>query len=538
MWHEARRRERATQKLFSDHKKRAEKRREENRVDPSSLLQVNGVKSKVSIDANTHKLAANSMVLWQGDNKTTIDRFDVRATLSSIPTEDKPHKQQNDQEKRRRPTILDANENEYMKKLLNFERYRLVIQNELNKVPEATRLSLLDRNNNLLSEAKMRKLKNNWFGTSGETSSVPSANPANSNNNRSLTARSQGVSIGYDYSVGNSNEDLSAPMNATNVPSVLDLDDCDEELDLDQVDKLRSNASDTFELLNRYGLNCDEFDILVDSTSFSAKEIIYKLKQVKKEVKRVCDVDRVSDTTKQKGFYGPSLPPDMQKRENNSLSDRTFRAVSPRGVDSSSKTQEMISSRNISPEAKADKNVQSQQTKNLSPTTTKPRHFETLEESTRNISSSNPSSSSGSRQPVFIESATQKSRLTPIQINLKANRDEAEEKSCKPCEPEDTIPRARRAVTPLAYKRYHRSSRSMSRERTHSSRRRSRSSSSSSDTARSFTSSSSSRSGSSYGRRSRSRSRRRTRRRRRMDSRSPYRGSSRSRHKYRRRERR
>jgi hypothetical protein len=39
MWHEARKHKRATQKSFSDYKKRAEKRREEERVYPSSLLQ-------------------------------------------------------------------------------------------------------------------------------------------------------------------------------------------------------------------------------------------------------------------------------------------------------------------------------------------------------------------------------------------------------------------------------------------------------------------------------------------------------------------
>uniref|UniRef100_A0A6G1SL94 CLK4-associating serine/arginine rich protein n=1 Tax=Aceria tosichella TaxID=561515 RepID=A0A6G1SL94_9ACAR len=556
MWHEARRRERATQKLFSDHKKRAEKRREENRIDPSSLLQVHGVKSKVNLDPSTHRLADNSMVVWQGDQKTTIDRFDVRTTLSSLPTEERPAPKQadkNDFEKRRRPTILDANENEYMKKLLHFERYRLIMQNDLKKISETTRLSLVDKND-LPSEAKMRKLKNNWFGTSGETSISNDHMISNSHNSN---ARSQGVSIGFDYNVQSreANDDLPVQMSISNTITVPDLDDYDTELDLDSVGRLESNMAMINEVISRYGLSCEEFNVLADSTYRSAKEVIHKLRQVKNEAKRISHATKKSpDIVKQQDFYGPALPPDSNKTDDNksTLSGNISpaRQCSPSGVDLPSKVDDKNLPRNALPETSTDHGLVSQQTKDTPSTNSTPapgprKQSETINESSRDISSPIFTSSSSlgvnsslkQQSPLTSKSKTATIDRPPqIQINLRAGKemDKGTNNS------EDTSRRERRAVTPLAYKRYCRSSRSLSRERTTSSRHLSRDSSTSSSTSSSSSSTSKSRTSSSsltdssYDSRSHSGSRRR-----RVRSRSPrYRHSRRSRHNYRKRERR
>lgn len=560
MWHEARRRERATQKLFSDHKKRAEKRREENKVDPSSLLQVHGVKSKINMDPATHKLAANSMVVWQGDQKTTIDRFDVRATLSSLPTEERPPGKQtdkNDHEKRRKVTILDANENEYMKKLLNFERYCLIMQNDLKKVSESTRLGLVDKKNALLSEAKMRKLQNNWFGTSGEASI--SGDHSASNNHNSIS-RSQGVSIGFDYNVQSADADDDLPVQINTADAVPDLDDCETELDLDFVMKLQPSSANVNEVIGRYGLNCDEFNILVDSTSRSAKEILHKLKQVKSEVKRGCDTGSLPYVPKQQGFYGPALPPDMQKKRNISPSSHSsgnaspVRQSSPSGADLPIKPRDSNTSRDDSPQPTTDHGSGSQQTKETTSKVTRsrlgsPKQSETSKESSQNISSLSSSAHSSQKQPSMtseLKATALTNRPIPIQINLKTNTET--EKRCSV--PHDTTRRERRAVTPLAYKRYCRSSRSLSRERITSGDYKSRSSSSSSSGSSTSSSSSgstrsrtssSSLTDSSYDSRSRSgsRRRRRVRSRSRTRSRSPrYRHSGRNGHRYRERERR
>lgn len=192
MWHEARRREKATQKLLNEHKKRAERRREENRIDPNSLLQIHGFKSKLCLESGVYKQAVKSLVAWQGDKNITIDRFDVRATLSSIPSA-RPTS--------RDSTVLDSEENIFLKKILNYERYRLLIQNDLNKVPEELRLKLVAKSD-IASDAKMKKLRNNKFGTSGESFNN---NAAAVIFNRHMQVRDQtskrggGATIGYNY---------------------------------------------------------------------------------------------------------------------------------------------------------------------------------------------------------------------------------------------------------------------------------------------------------------------------------------------------
>lgn len=165
MWHEARKTDKLTQKLIKVRKKVSEKRRAENRVNPTSLLQIYGVKSKLSLDPDIYKQATKSLVPWQGDTAITIDRFDVRASLSSS----KSSELNNFKPNVRSSTVIDSDESDSMRKLLNYERYRILIQNEINGIPEEVALNLVAKSESGL-DAKMRKLQNNRFGTSGEAS--------------------------------------------------------------------------------------------------------------------------------------------------------------------------------------------------------------------------------------------------------------------------------------------------------------------------------------------------------------------------------
>lgn len=335
MWHEARRREKTTQKLLNEHKKRAEKRREENRVDPISLLQVHGIKAKLHIDANTFKQAEKSLVVWQGDKNVTIDRFDVRATLTSIPTDAeaivarKRCKSLPDELKR--TTILDIDESDSMKKLLTYERYRLLMQNDLNQVPEQTRLKMVVKSE-YLTDAHMKKLQNNRFGTSGEsnyatTSQSSLNNPSGTSSNRAsklLNSRDQqnagkGSSLaGYSCnqvpppaSLHTSNDQLDDPDESTNQVT-MDLDD-NENYELDGIDEQSStrNPKRANEVTMRYGLTSDEFSLLARKDQFELQTLEI-IRELKKLVESNQKKDQASELAKNPaGIYGPCLPPEM-----------------------------------------------------------------------------------------------------------------------------------------------------------------------------------------------------------------------------------
>lgn len=127
MWHEARKQEKKIQGMMVDYKRRAERRRdyyEKIKSDPTQFLQLHGRPCKIHLDvaiAAAGDSPAN-MMPWQGRDDNLIDRFDVRAHLDWIPEP---------------PNTIDVDvpltsEDRH----INYERYRIIVQNEFLGVSE------------------------------------------------------------------------------------------------------------------------------------------------------------------------------------------------------------------------------------------------------------------------------------------------------------------------------------------------------------------------------------------------------------------
>lgn len=501
MWHEARRREKATQKLLIDHRKRAEKRREEDRIDPNSLLQVHGFKSKLYPDLNAHKQATKSLVSWQGDSNVTIDRFDVRATLSSIPSDDTGDKRDSKHKDKldlrsKRESVLDIGETEYMKKLLTFERYRLLMQNDLNKVPEENRLKLVSKSE-CFTDVRLRKLQRNKFGTSGETSkpttstsktchiasSIGNKNAQNNRLNQQAIRQRVGVSIGFNYSQSsqkgqNPTEDVRLDEGAQSTRNVIDLDDYDE-IDLDDISASSKHGSKrTQEVISKYGLANKEFDLLQSQEERNLKQsdLLKELKRLKD--KNMHDSSR-KDTTMPAEVYGPALPPEMLSKlsQDSHCSSRSSSPQSP-----------VVGQRSPSG---ADIPMRNGQENN---------HDDDDDDDGCEECSDNRTDAT---QPIDVEPQVSTIDPKPIHLSyicrssvsgdLKANGCASEKQANVSPKPSGSQMvskvddkdvdhgisqtekrRPRRAATPLAYKRHRRSSRSLSRERRTSSHHSSR----------------------------------------------------------------
>lgn len=129
MWHEARKQERKIRDLIVDYKKRAERRRdfyEKIKADPTQFLQLHGRPVKIHLDPAV-AIAGDSpanMMPWQGRQDVLIDRFDVRAHLDIIPEypsrTDPPAPEELSREER----------------LINYERYRIIVQNDFLGIEE------------------------------------------------------------------------------------------------------------------------------------------------------------------------------------------------------------------------------------------------------------------------------------------------------------------------------------------------------------------------------------------------------------------
>lgn len=528
MWHEARKREKATQKLLNDHKKRAEKRRGENRIDPNNFLQVHGIKAKLCLDPSVYKQAVKSLVVWQGDKSITIDRFDIRATLSSIPsdttTPSQSSSQQNDKSKStatnsRNNTVLDLDESESMKKILNYERYRLLIQSDLNKVPEELRLKLVS-DNDVLSDAKMRKLRNNKFGTSGEAS-ISTSQSYHVNNQKISqsrdTAKRGGAAIGYNYNSvppppclsdttfgetdtaqqsaeqGSSNSNFNA-----SYMDILDLVDNDN-FDLESVNVANLDAKFSDEIARKYSLSGDELLLLVKRDSHEAggaADILRELDRLKSRLN--IESSKLSGRHDNQ-VYGPALPPNLVASAGQDLHSPTsssnsspVRQRSPSGVAD-------FTSRNGHSPSESGESLKSPESKSSKRKT---------EEENQSPSPDKPNTVSVSKELGEQSNGASSKDMVIIDITGKKGGGDRGSDRMSP----------RRAPTPLAYKRNCRSSRSLSREKhsrrrrsSHKRRRRTRSSSRSSSYSTTSSSPSSRSSRSSYTSRRTSRRKRRSR---------------------------
>ncbi|XP_025418727.1 CLK4-associating serine/arginine rich protein-like isoform X2 [Sipha flava] len=126
MWHEARKQEKKIRGLLVDYQRRAQRRKdyyEKIKADPTQFLQLHGRQCKIHIDPGI-AIAANSpatMMPWQGNEEIMIDRFDARAHLDFI------REPKNDDEE---------DELSYEERQLNYERYRILVQNEFLAISE------------------------------------------------------------------------------------------------------------------------------------------------------------------------------------------------------------------------------------------------------------------------------------------------------------------------------------------------------------------------------------------------------------------
>ncbi|CAG8748455.1 20496_t:CDS:10, partial [Racocetra persica] len=162
MWHAARQQEKKIKELMVDHKKRAERRRAyyESRLgDPSQLLRLTGTATKLFPNAEQHYFYENSeksLMQWQGDAETRIDRFDGRALLDYLPP-NVPNL-----------SVLPTDERDLQEEL-NFERFRDLVENERRNVSEDSCLeeieaewtSLLERHKAMIKKLQEKSDTNN-----------------------------------------------------------------------------------------------------------------------------------------------------------------------------------------------------------------------------------------------------------------------------------------------------------------------------------------------------------------------------------------
>ncbi|KAK3911971.1 CLK4-associating serine/arginine rich protein [Frankliniella fusca] len=257
MWHEARKQEKKIRGMIVDYHRRAERRRdyyEKIKADPTQFLQIHGRPCKIHLDpavAAAGDSPAN-MMPWQGQVDTLIDRFDVRAHLDFIPQpqddgEDSPN--------------LEERQS-------NYERYRILVQNEFLGVPEEKFLRQL-------------YLEEQFGPVGGQQSKEPPPNPDKKGK------KVPGAAIGYVYEddspsvgVGSGPTPLPSPVVAPPLATKIDKDetkiddnaeDEDEDSDVDFDMCLDVSKIDTKQAheMNRCGLSYgmsgnDFFSFLTD----------------------------------------------------------------------------------------------------------------------------------------------------------------------------------------------------------------------------------------------------------------------------------
>ncbi|XP_014239835.1 CLK4-associating serine/arginine rich protein isoform X2 [Cimex lectularius] len=191
MWHEVRKQERKIRCMIVDYKRRAERRKdyyEKIKADPTQFLQIHGRPCKIHLDPAV-AMAGDSplnMMPWQGSPDVIIDRFDVRAHLDYIPDTPK--------EPEGRLSYEDRH--------INYERYRILVQNDFLGVGEEKFLHQLH-----LEEQ---------FGAVSRSSDVPIEGKK----------KVPGAAIGFNY------DDPSAPPSSY-VPEQKENEEEEEDSDID-----------------------------------------------------------------------------------------------------------------------------------------------------------------------------------------------------------------------------------------------------------------------------------------------------------------
>uniref|UniRef100_A0A0A9XD10 CLK4-associating serine/arginine rich protein n=3 Tax=Lygus hesperus TaxID=30085 RepID=A0A0A9XD10_LYGHE len=195
MWHEVRKQERRIRCMIVDYKRRAERRKdyyEKIKADPTQFLQIHGRPCKIHLDPAV-AMAGDSpanMMGWQGSPDVVIDRFDVRAHLDYIPD----YKGEDDE-----PLS-------YEDRNINYERYRILVQNDFLGVSEEKFLHQL-----YLEEQ---------FGAVTRMPEVPNEGKK----------KVQGAAIGFNYDDPTANQ---VPPQPAQEPEPEDDEEEDEDSDID-----------------------------------------------------------------------------------------------------------------------------------------------------------------------------------------------------------------------------------------------------------------------------------------------------------------
>ncbi|CAG0913821.1 unnamed protein product [Notodromas monacha] len=142
MWVEARKQERKIKGMLVDFRKRAERRRdfyEKFTQDPSQSLQLHGRPCKMHLEPASSSGAGGEsgmgMMPWQGDSKVLIDRFDGRAHLDFIPDAKSFAVGKNESEATEMG-VYDTDLSPSALAQVNYERYRILVQNDFLNVSE------------------------------------------------------------------------------------------------------------------------------------------------------------------------------------------------------------------------------------------------------------------------------------------------------------------------------------------------------------------------------------------------------------------
>ncbi|KAK7060648.1 hypothetical protein SK128_024655 [Halocaridina rubra] len=254
MWHEARKQERKIRGMLVDYKRRAERRREyyeKIKQDPTQFIQLHGRPVKIHLDPAVAYAAEapGSMMPWRGDADSMIDRFDVRAHLDALP-----------------PTSASSPkltpEEDWEERQANYERYRILIQNDFLGIKEEK----------FLHQIRLEE----QFG--------PIVNKAIEEEKKALAPKKAAIAFTYTEDPEDENDDRPDSANADPLPDGAEEavgegsdDDSDSDIDLDLTVDVMSLSNTQQQEMNlsgvEYGLNQEDFMSLISRDLQEAEEL-------------------------------------------------------------------------------------------------------------------------------------------------------------------------------------------------------------------------------------------------------------------------
>lgn len=254
MWHEARKQERKIRGMLVDYKRRAERRREyyeKIKQDPTQFIQLHGRPVKIHLDPAVAYAAEapGSMMPWRGDADSMIDRFDVRAHLDDLP-----------------PTSVTSPkltpEEDWEERQANYERYRILIQNDFLGIKEEK----------FLHQIRLEE----QFG--------PIVNKAIEEEKKALAPKKAAIAFSYTEELEEENEERPGSASADplvdgaeEVVAEGSDDDSDSDIDLDLTVDVMSLSNTQQQEMNlsgvEYGLNQEDFMSLISRDLQEAEEL-------------------------------------------------------------------------------------------------------------------------------------------------------------------------------------------------------------------------------------------------------------------------